>query len=129
MRFNDNMNQHNNQNHFEPTLLGYTEKQLLKLCRGNYNVKTLVKNYENLLAFNYALKELTKVANEPVLSAKSGMKPTYDRQPTSILKRVFDPKLPTLHEHKRVLAGKAKVGKKISTVAAFSTTEVLKKAA
>ena len=69
VRFNDNTNQYNNQNHLEPTFLGYTEKQLLQFCHGNYNVKTLVKNDENLLAFNYALKDRTKVANKPVASS------------------------------------------------------------
>ena len=43
VRFDDNMNQYNNKTYFEPTCLGYTEKQLFKQCHGSHNVKTLVK--------------------------------------------------------------------------------------
>lgn len=90
----------------------------------------MIKNYDNLLAFNYALKELTKEANKPVASASGGAKPTFAGQPTSILKRVtFDPSLPTLYEHKRVLAGELTSeeeheNKATAEVAAFSSVKL-----
>ncbi len=109
------MNQHKTSINLDPTFLGYTEKQLVQSSRGNYNVRQLVKNYENLLAFNYALCERTKVAGKPIAGASE--------EALGIVKRKFDSSMPTLHEHKRVLEGKDGVDRKTSMVAAFSATE------
>ena len=118
VRFINDMNQSTKAINFEPIFLGYTEKQLVRSCHGNYNVKQLVKNYENLLAFNYALKERTKAARKPVKGIKEPRKGAL-----SILKQKFDSSMPTVYEHKRVVGGKAKLDKKVSTVAAFTSTE------
>ena len=44
VRFNNDMNQYTKTINFEPSFLGYTEKQLVRSCHGNYNVKQLIKN-------------------------------------------------------------------------------------
>ena len=75
--------------------LGYSEKQMQKQVHGPFNEKTMIKKYENLVAFNEAYEQRTKAAQKPLPTVRSpGLKPEFSTKPTGLLKRVtFEKKL------------------------------------
>ena len=67
--------------------LGYSEKQMQKQVHGPFNEKTMIKKYENLVAFNEAYEHRTEAAQKPLTTVR----PEFSTEPAGLLKRVtFD---------------------------------------
>ena len=61
--------------------LGYSEKQMQKQVHGPFNEKTMIKKYENLVAFNEAYEHRTEAAQKPLTTVR----PEFSTEPAGLL--------------------------------------------